>query len=172
VELGDPFPSLDRFSFLGLLAVGQTEDEGLERLSKVRGWVWSSGVTPPQFVNPPGFNPIAMNAQALRKDPKESWANHAVGRNGRIINPSTCHARDLVELGMGFGGTPDQVFNQLREFYHRVGGFGHLLAMMHGGDLSHADATDSMKLFAREVLPRLQELPPPDPRIARQLAVA
>lgn len=171
-ELGDPFPSLDRFSYLGLLAVGQSEKEGLDRLAKIRGWVWSSGVTPPQFVNPPGFNPIAMNAQGLRKDPKESWATRAAGRGGRIINPSTCDPRDLIELGMGFGGNPDQVFQQLSDFYHRVGGFGHLLAMMHGGDLSHADATDSMKLFAREVLPRLKELPPPDSRIADKLAVA
>ena len=42
-----------------------------------------------------------------------------------------------------------------------VGGFGHLLAMMQGGALSHEDTVDNMRLFAREVMPRLQELPLP-----------
>jgi alkanesulfonate monooxygenase SsuD/methylene tetrahydromethanopterin reductase-like flavin-dependent oxidoreductase (luciferase family) len=163
-EMGDPNPALDRFSYLCLLGVGHTEEEGLERLSKIRGWVWSSGVTPPQFVNPPGFNPISANVMMLKNEhPKKSWATDAKGRSGKLINPSTGPAKDLIDLGMGFGGTPDQVFEQIREFYNHVGGFGHLLAMMHGGALSHADATDSMKLFAREVMPRLKELPPPEP---------
>jgi hypothetical protein len=163
---GDTSPALDRFSYLGLLAVGETEEIGLERLSKVRGWVWSSGVTPPQFANPPGFNPATVCALMLRRDPGASWATRAVGRSGRTINPSTCPAADLVDLGMGFGGTPDQVYEQVVDFHHHVGGFGHLLAVMQGGDLSHADTTDSMRLFAREVMPRLRELPRPNPDYA------
>jgi alkanesulfonate monooxygenase SsuD/methylene tetrahydromethanopterin reductase-like flavin-dependent oxidoreductase (luciferase family) len=164
---GDNHPGLDRFSYLGLLAVGETEEIGLQRLSKVRGWVWSSGVTPPQFANPPGFNPATVSAPMLRRDPTASWATRAVGRSGRTINPSTCPAQDLVDLGMGFGGTPDQVYDQLVDFYHHVGGFGHLLAMMQGGDLSHAETVDSMRLFAKEVMPRLRDLPPPAPEYAR-----
>jgi hypothetical protein len=44
--------------------------------------------------------------------------------------------------------------------------------MMHGGDLSHEDTTDSMRLFASEVLPRLQELEPPEPTDFRASAEA
>jgi alkanesulfonate monooxygenase SsuD/methylene tetrahydromethanopterin reductase-like flavin-dependent oxidoreductase (luciferase family) len=170
LELGSPSPALDRFAYLGLLAVGHTQEEGLARLGKIRGWVWSSGVTPPQFVNPPGFNSIAANVQMLKAESGASWATKAKARNGRIINPSTCPPADLIDLGMGFGGTPDQVFEQLREFNDYVGGIGHLLAMMHGGDLSHAEATDSLKLFSREVLPRLKELPAPQRESARAVA--
>jgi alkanesulfonate monooxygenase SsuD/methylene tetrahydromethanopterin reductase-like flavin-dependent oxidoreductase (luciferase family) len=161
LELGDPSPPLDRFAYLALLAVGHTQEQGLERLGKIRGWVWSSGVTPVQFVNPPGFNPIAVNAQMLKQDPKDSWATKAKtkGRSGRVINPSACPPADLIDTGMGIGGTPDQVFKQIVELNEHVGGFGHLLAMMHGGDLSHADTTDSLRLFSQEVLPRLKELP-------------
>ena len=57
-----------------------------------------------------------------------------------------------------FAGTPDQVFEQIRELHDYVGGFAHLLAMMHGGALSHGDTVKSMTLFSREVLPRLREL--------------
>jgi hypothetical protein len=39
--------------------------------------------------------------------------------------------------------------------------------MRQGGDLSHAETNDSMRLFAKEVMPRLRELPPPSPEYAR-----
>lgn len=163
-ELGRPAPSLDRFAYLCLLAVGNTEEEGYERLSKVRGWVWSSGQTPEQYLNPPGFNPVAANVAMMKRHPnKTSWTSHTVGRSGNAFDPSTGPARSLVDSGMGFGGTPDQVFEQIREFHQSVGGFGNLLAMMQGGDLSHAETTDSLRLFAKEVLPRLKELGIPDP---------
>ncbi|MGE0733615.1 MAG: LLM class flavin-dependent oxidoreductase [Alphaproteobacteria bacterium] len=164
-ELGRPNPPLDRFAYLCLVGVGHTEAQGLERLSRVRGWVWSSGVTPEQYGNPPGVNPIAANVQMMKRHPaKPSWATHVVGRSGKAYNPSYDPAQNLIDSGMGFGGTPDQVFEQIKDFYFHVGGFGHLLAMMQGGDLGHADTTDSMKLFAREVLPRLQELAVPEPK--------
>jgi alkanesulfonate monooxygenase SsuD/methylene tetrahydromethanopterin reductase-like flavin-dependent oxidoreductase (luciferase family) len=163
-ELGRPAPALDRFAYLCLVAVGNTEEEGYERLSKVRGWVWSSGQTPEQCLNPPGFNPIAANVLMMKRHPnKVSWTNHTVGRNGTAFNPSTGPARNLIESGMGFGGTPDQVFEQIRDYYRAVGGFGNLLAMMQGGDLSHEETRDSMRLFAKEVFPRLKELEVPEP---------
>jgi alkanesulfonate monooxygenase SsuD/methylene tetrahydromethanopterin reductase-like flavin-dependent oxidoreductase (luciferase family) len=63
-----------------------------------------------------------------------------------------------------FAGTPDQVFEQIRELHTYVGGFGHLLAMMHGGALSHKGTVKSMTLFSREVLPRLGDLIAPSGR--------
>ena len=100
----------------------------------------------------------------MKKYPdKTNWATRAVGLDGSVYNPSEDAPKHLISSAMGFGGTPDQVFEQIKAFYNYVGGFGHLNAMMHGGDLSHEDTTDSMKLFAREVLPRLQELVPPEP---------
>jgi hypothetical protein len=42
-----------------------------------------------------------------------------------------------------------------------VGGLGNLISMGHAGFLSHEDTVDSLTLFAKEVLPRLQELKPP-----------
>lgn len=162
-ELGKPNPPLDRFSYLCLVGVGNTEEEGLERLAKVRGWVWSSAVTPEQFGNPPGFNPLSMNIAGMKRHPnKESLLTRSVGRSGKIFNPAIDPVEHLIDSGMGFAGTPDQVFEQIKDFYHYVGGFGSLLAMMQGGDLSHEDTKDSMRLFANEVLPRLKELPPPD----------
>jgi hypothetical protein len=50
------------------------------------------------------------------------------------------------------------VFDQLKAFYHHVGGFGHLLMMGQGGHLSHHDTVANLTLFSKEVLPRLVEL--------------
>jgi len=41
-----------------------------------------------------------------------------------------------------------------------VGGFGHLLIMGQAGFLDHEETVKGMKLFAREVYPRLKELTP------------
>ena len=164
-QLGDAHVDVDKLAYLCLVGVGDTEEEGLARLGQVQGWVWSSGVTPSAFMNPPGLAPISANVQAMKSHPGgRSVMTHAVGRSGAVFNPSTCQPKNLIDSGMGFGGTPDQVYEQLREFNEYVGGCGHLLAMMHGGDMSHADATKSMRLFAKEVLPRLKELPTFDRR--------
>ncbi len=56
-----------------------------------------------------------------------------------------------------FAGTPDQVHAQIKRFYEHVGGFGHLLMIGQSGFLSHEDTVKGIKLFAREVVPRLKE---------------
>jgi alkanesulfonate monooxygenase SsuD/methylene tetrahydromethanopterin reductase-like flavin-dependent oxidoreductase (luciferase family) len=80
-------------------------------------------------------------------------------RDGRMVNiagePSV---RDLIDAGLMFAGTPDQVYRQIAEFHEASGGFGNLLLMMQAGRLGHADTVDSLTLFGKEVLPRLAVL--------------
>ena len=56
-----------------------------------------------------------------------------------------------------FAGTPDQVFNQIKRHYEYVGGYGHLLNMGQAGFLEHDDSVKGIRMFAREVYPRLKE---------------
>jgi hypothetical protein len=44
------------------------------------------------------------------------------------------------------------------EFYDKVGGFEHLILMGRSGFMTHDEAEKGIKLFAREVLPRLKEV--------------
>ena len=75
-----------------------------------------------------------------------------------MINIAGQHSvRDLIDAGLMFAGTPDQVYRQIIEFEQASGGFGNLLLMLQGGALSHADTVDTFKLFGLEVLPRLRE---------------
>jgi hypothetical protein len=45
-------------------------------------------------------------------------------------------------------------------FYKEVGGFDHLIMVGRSGFLTHVEAEKGIRLFAREVLPRLQEIAP------------
>ena len=58
-----------------------------------------------------------------------------------------------------FVGTPDDVYEQLARFHDEIGGFGNLLMMGQAGELGHADTVDNLTLIAKEVAPRLKELP-------------
>ena len=57
-----------------------------------------------------------------------------------------------------FAGTPDEVFEQSKPFNIRMGGVGHLLFFGQGGLLTHQDAMENIRLFGKEVAPRLREL--------------
>ena len=62
--------------------------------------------------------------------------------------------------GLLFAGSPDTVYQQIMDFYDRVGGFGHLVMIGRSGFVTHAEAEKGIKLFAHEVLPRLKEVTP------------
>ena len=55
-------------------------------------------------------------------------------------------------------GTPQNVVRQIKALYKKVGGFGHLIAMMHAGDMDFDMTAKSMTLFAKSVLPELRNL--------------
>ena len=62
--------------------------------------------------------------------------------------------------GILFAGSPDTVYGQIMSFYKEVGGFDHLIMVGRSGFLTHAEAEKGIKLFSKEVLPRLQEIAP------------
>lgn len=62
--------------------------------------------------------------------------------------------------GILFAGTPDSVFAQLKRFHDDVGGFGHLTMIGRTGYMTHAESEKSIRLFGKEVLPRLKEIEP------------
>ena len=62
-----------------------------------------------------------------------------------------------IAAGIMMAGTPDQVEAQLREVYDHVGGFGHLLNMGQAGFLEHEETAAGIRMFAREVYPRVRD---------------
>jgi hypothetical protein len=62
-----------------------------------------------------------------------------------------------VAQGILFAGNPDTVCRQIMDFQRQAGTFGNLNIIGRSGFLTHAEAVKGIKMFAREVLPRLTE---------------
>ena len=138
-------PALDRLAYLGLCYVGENEREA-EKGARQLMWYMEANKVPHEWSNPPGYHPPAVSSQVMRG-----------GRDGSNV-PLKPKLEEQMARGNVFAGTPDQVFNQIKAFWEFSGGFGNMLIMGQAGFLSDADALKSMKLYSKEVYPRLREL--------------
>lgn len=152
VSQGRAAPAADRFAYLGLVAVANDETEARRRGALVAQYLSSSGIVAPEFRNPPGYLGIDDNVRLLQNRPRQRTGT----KDGRFIDMRSASVQDLIDTGILFCGTPDQVYAQLVEFIEYCGGMGNLLMMGHAGFLSHEDTVDNLTLFAKEVLPRLK----------------
>jgi alkanesulfonate monooxygenase SsuD/methylene tetrahydromethanopterin reductase-like flavin-dependent oxidoreductase (luciferase family) len=69
-------------------------------------------------------------------------------------------AEQAMQGGILFAGSPDTVYQQIMDFADKVGPFGHLVMVGRSGPMTHAEAEKGIKLFSKEVLPRLKEIAP------------
>jgi alkanesulfonate monooxygenase SsuD/methylene tetrahydromethanopterin reductase-like flavin-dependent oxidoreductase (luciferase family) len=129
-----------------LIYVGDTEERARAGAEKLL-WYVNSNKVPLHYSNPPGYVPVAMNVQLAR------GAQNVVSAHG--TKQGTVDG--AIEAGTMFAGTPDQVFNQIKAHWEHVGGYGHLLIMGQAGFLEHDDTVHGIRMFAREVYPRLKE---------------
>jgi alkanesulfonate monooxygenase SsuD/methylene tetrahydromethanopterin reductase-like flavin-dependent oxidoreductase (luciferase family) len=155
---GEPPP--DRFAYLGLTAVGKTEAEARARGEMVASYLRSLPFTPAPFRNPPGFISVDDNVRLMKAAGRPP--NRSFTKDGRAINMMTGSVQDLIDAGILFCGTPDQVYQQITDFSVSCGGMGNLLSMGHAGFMSHEDTVENLTLFAKEVLPRLKEYRQPN----------
>ena len=159
-ELGWSAP-VDRFAYCALVGVGHNEQEGRRRADEVAGYIRTASIVHEPFQNPPGYNAAAANAAALRRGPASGIpAVHLP--DGRSVDITKGSVQDFIDSGTVFAGTPDQVFEQIKQFNAQVGGLGNLIIMGQGGTLGYEDTCDNLSLFAKEVMPRLPELDMPE----------
>jgi alkanesulfonate monooxygenase SsuD/methylene tetrahydromethanopterin reductase-like flavin-dependent oxidoreductase (luciferase family) len=136
-------------AYAALIYVGDTEARARAGAEKLL-WYITANKVPQHFSNPPGYVPIAMNVQLAR------GAQNVVSAFG--TKQSTVDG--AIEAGTMFAGTPDQVLAQIKKHWNHVGGYGNLLIMGQAGFLEHDDTVHGIRMFAREVYPRLKELYP------------
>ena len=142
---GAPCP-IDRLAYASLIYVGSNAKLAREGAEKLLWYMTSNKVTP-HHSNPPGYHPPEVSSQFLR------------GATGDVaVLPQAPTLDDQMARGNVFAGTPDQVYEQIRQFWEYSGGFGHLIMMGQAGFVTREECISSMKLFSQEVLPRLTEL--------------
>jgi alkanesulfonate monooxygenase SsuD/methylene tetrahydromethanopterin reductase-like flavin-dependent oxidoreductase (luciferase family) len=150
-------PGADRFAYLGLVAVGSNEHEARARGEQVASYPRTSSIVHVPFRNPPGFFSVEDNARLMRgQTPPRSYT-----KDGRVIDMRTASVQELIDAGILFCGTPDEVYAQIVEFCEYCGGMGNLLMMGHAGAMTHAETVDNLTLFAKEVMPRLKQYKQP-----------
>lgn len=147
-ELGHGPVAPGQLAYLGLVFVGATRTEALEGARQLQ-WYLQNNKIAPQFLDVAGYQPAALRAPLLGS----SLRGETVGTPiADIVHASV---EDLVDRGMFFAGTPDEVVEQITRFHDAVGGFGNLLMMMHGGHMDLATTARSIELYAAEVAPAL-----------------
>ena len=111
------------------------------------------------FRSPPGYLSIEDNVRILKGEGKP----RSFTKDGAIVDMGRGSVQDLIDAGVLFCGTPDQVYDQVIDFVDHCGGMGNLLMMGHAGPMTHEDTVDNLTLFAKEVYPRLKAFKQPDP---------
>ena len=134
-------------AFMPLVYVADTDEEAMKGADEVAWYLRTKAA--PQFKNPPGYVNVDLNVQALR------------GTFTKASDNIRAQGLDyLRDQGVIIAGTPDSVVKQIRRLHELTGGFDHLLMMMQCGFLSHEKTVSNIKLFAKEVYPRIRDLPP------------
>lgn len=148
-EVGHRAPPPDRLGYCGLVFVGETDEEGFAGARKLQ-WYLQHNKVAPQFMDVPGYLNVDIRTELLRKKA------HGEAISSPVAHLATAPIEELNEGGYFFAGSPDTVLRLLERFHDEVGGFGHLLMMMHGGTMGYELTHRSMELFATEVLPRFR----------------
>lgn len=155
----------DRFAYAACIGVGETREEGLRRADQVADYARTAGVVAEQYTNPPGYNSTMANVAML----KGATKSLVMDAQGNPVDAGSATVEQFMAADTVFAGTPDDVFEQIKAFNERVGGFGHLLFFGQGGHISHEDTLANIHLFGEHVMPRLRELnPEPQLTVAEQ----
>jgi alkanesulfonate monooxygenase SsuD/methylene tetrahydromethanopterin reductase-like flavin-dependent oxidoreductase (luciferase family) len=154
-EAGLPEPGPDRFGHTAFVYTGDTDEEGVRVGSKLLWFLNTALRSAPQYGKfLPGAVPVAVAPALYTTKPRPGVPAAARPAAGLI----GITAEQAMAKGLMFAGNPDSVYRQIREYRERVGPFEHLVLASRSGFMTHAEATKGLRLFAKEVLPRLREL--------------
>jgi alkanesulfonate monooxygenase SsuD/methylene tetrahydromethanopterin reductase-like flavin-dependent oxidoreductase (luciferase family) len=155
-ELGRPDPPLSKFAYSVQLFVGDTDEQALKEAEKVKLWFREAGRHFFQYTDPPGYLPPEVRVKTLKAKAAGRRLSIPVGPPPAptLAEVSTIPVSELLADGFMMAGNPDTVFEQLRDFFDAVGGFGNLLPMVQYSTMSFDLVEQSMRRYAADVLPR------------------
>ena len=154
-EAGLPEPGPDRFGHTAFVYTADTDEEGVRVGSKLLWFLNTALRSAPQYSKLlPGAIPAALAPALYTTKPRPGVPAAARPAAGLI----GITAEQAMAKGLMFAGNPDSVYRQIREYRERVGPFEHLVLASRSGFMTHGEATKGLRLFAKEVLPRLREL--------------
>lgn len=172
-ELGRPDPPLSKFAYSPQLYVGDTDEEGYREAEKIKLWYREAGRHFFQYTNPPGYLPPPIRARVMKAVAQGRPQSVPLRPGLTLSDVARTPVPDLTAGGFMMAGNPDTVFEQLRDFFDTVGGFGNLLPMVQYWTMSYESVFKSMERLANDVLPRfIAEVYEPTVRGEREIGVA
>lgn len=159
---GMPPAMTDLCGYAAMVAVGDTDEEGLAFGRKIMWFLNTSLKQSPQYGKfLPGVAPVEVAPMIYRSTPRPVALKpgQVLPSNQNAANLATLTAEGAMQQGILFCGNPDSVAKQIQDFHDSVGGFGHLVMIGRSGFLTHAETEKSVRLFAKDVLPRLKAMP-------------
>ena len=165
---GLPRVASDHFAYAAFVYVGDTHEEGVRVGSQLLWFLNTSLKSAPQYSKfLPGTVPPELAPQVYRTAPRASApaappgaAKSAPSASQNAATLIGMTAEQAMKRGILFVGNPDTVYRQIMDFHDEVGGFGHLVMIGRTGFMTHAETEKGIKLFSKEVLPRLREIAP------------
>jgi alkanesulfonate monooxygenase SsuD/methylene tetrahydromethanopterin reductase-like flavin-dependent oxidoreductase (luciferase family) len=150
-ERGFAEPGPDRFAYLALTYVGETDEQAQEDAKELLWYLYRE--RHPQFNAPPGYVPVQAAAKIYLGASK----------------PYRDSFEGLQEKGIVIAGNPDTVIKKMKYLHERCN-IGHMLMMNQAGFMTHEKTCRNLELFAKEVYPAIRDLG--EPTAAAQPAVA
>jgi alkanesulfonate monooxygenase SsuD/methylene tetrahydromethanopterin reductase-like flavin-dependent oxidoreductase (luciferase family) len=138
---------VDRLGYGVQIFVADSHDKAMEGAQALR-WYFDANKVPAYLANPPGYSDPKRAAAAITSTAPIPQARQAKNQS----------LEWMIDNGVMFAGTPDEVVEQIKRFYDYVGGFGHILMMGHAGTLGFGPTSRSLELYATEVVPQLRSL--------------
>lgn len=151
---GEDVPT-SQFGYLAICATASSEAEGRRRADQIADYIRTNAQVADPFNKPPGYFTVEQSMRSLRS-PNPRAFRTLLTPKGRAVELTKATIDDLIECGVVFCGTADQVFDQICSFVDAIGGLGNLLLMGQGGHLNRENTVDSLTIFAKDVMPRLK----------------
>jgi alkanesulfonate monooxygenase SsuD/methylene tetrahydromethanopterin reductase-like flavin-dependent oxidoreductase (luciferase family) len=142
-----------RAGFLQFVGVAETRAEALELYRGPAEYFYNRCLhVDPRFASPPGYSSEATIRARVASQVAQAAARQAAGES-----PLGQDFESIVERGYVIVGSPDEVADQLRRVATQLH-VGHLMLLMHFGDMGRELTLYNSELFAKRVLPQLAGL--------------
>jgi len=143
-------PNPYRAGFLQFVAVADSDAEAERLYAKHALYFYNRCLhLYPGFASPPGYTSLATIRAGI-----EGQIKMAADRNRELQDLTWSQ---ILERGYVVAGSPDSVVQQLTEMEQQMR-VGHLMVLLHFGDMPKETTLYNTKRFAEEVMPRLRPL--------------
>jgi alkanesulfonate monooxygenase SsuD/methylene tetrahydromethanopterin reductase-like flavin-dependent oxidoreductase (luciferase family) len=102
------------------------------------------------YVNPPGYTSAATIRAGI-----ESQVARIVGRAGARAELANMKWKDFIDRGYVVAGSPDTVVDRLNDLIDTLN-IGHLMLLLHFGNMPRETTLYNTSRFAKEIIPRLK----------------